>query len=126
MAGPKKRKRENHRDHRHLKASAAKFTCFFKARVLQQVQCILKKNEIFMLTTEPTVKKEIQFVHGGKELFDVFEQLIRDAKNIIHLQTYIFDDDETGSRIANALMEAAGRGVQVFVLVDGYASQGLP
>ena len=51
--------------------------------------------------------------------------LINEARESIHLQTYIYSDDETGRLVANALMAAAKRNVQVFLLVDGYASRQL-
>ena len=47
-------------------------------------------------------------------------------KQTIHFQTYIFDSDETGKLIAEALMLASKRGVKVFLMVDGYASQKMP
>ncbi len=47
------------------------------------------------------------------------------AKHSIHLQTYIFDDDETGTIVADALKAAAERNIEVYLLVDGYASQWL-
>lgn len=68
----------------------------------------------------------MQLLHGGSEFFNVLKELIAGARQSIHLQTYIFNDDQTGTEIANALKEAAGRGVSVYVLVDGYASRGLP
>ena len=43
-----------------------------------------------------------------------------------NLQIYIFEDDETGVEVATALMKAAQRGVKVYLLLDGYASQYLP
>lgn len=58
-------------------------------------------------------------------MFRQIHLLIGEAKESIHLQTYIFDDDTTGTSVANALCSAAARGVKVYVLVDGYASQGL-
>lgn len=64
-------------------------------------------------------------VHPG-EYFHHLERMIANAKHIIHLQTYIFQNDITGTKVAGWLMDAAGRGVKVYVLVDGYASQGLP
>src|SRR5436190_7079025 len=64
-------------------------------------------------------------VNGGLEYFDLLERMIDEAKHIIHLQFYIFDEDDTGRRVARALIEAAVRGVKVFVMVDGYASQNL-
>lgn len=52
-------------------------------------------------------------------------QLIQQAERNIHLQTYIFDDDETGNMVADALKKAAERGVEVYMLLDGYASRAL-
>lgn len=68
----------------------------------------------------------VQLVRGGKEYFHLLEEMLLNARHTFHLQTYIYDADETGRRIADALMNAAGRGVKVYLLVDGYASQGLP
>lgn len=68
----------------------------------------------------------VQLVNGGKDYFDLLVRLINQATELIHLQTYIFDADETGRMVADALMKAAQRGVGVYVLVDGYASRSLP
>lgn len=65
-------------------------------------------------------------MRGGAEYFDLLENLIVGAKESIHFQTYIFNNDETGARVADALMNAAKRGVQVYLLLDGFASQSLP
>lgn len=67
----------------------------------------------------------VTFVKGGKQYFDHLIHLIGCAKETLHLQTYILEEDETGHMVAIALIEAARRGVRVFLLVDGYASQGL-
>ncbi|OFY87649.1 MAG: hypothetical protein A3F72_13430 [Bacteroidetes bacterium RIFCSPLOWO2_12_FULL_35_15] len=68
---------------------------------------------------------EIRLVHSGNDYFDVLEKIIGEAKEIIHFHTYIFDGDETGIRIADALINAAERNVQVNVLLDGYGSRKL-
>lgn len=73
-----------------------------------------------------TAYNVVQLVRGGKEYFRLLEEMINNASHTFHLQTYIFDADETGTRIANALKNAAQRGVKVYLLVDGYASQKLP
>ncbi len=70
-----------------------------------------------------TTGNAIELIRGGKPYFDLLLQLINAAQKTIHLQVYIFDDDETGHIIARALMQAAKRKVQVYVLADGYASQ---
>jgi cardiolipin synthase A/B len=70
-----------------------------------------------------TAQNKIQLIRGGKQYFDLLLQLINQAKESIHLQTYIFNDDTTGQLIAVALQAAAQRKVQVYLLADGYASQ---
>ncbi|MCB0489249.1 MAG: hypothetical protein KDC99_12280 [Cyclobacteriaceae bacterium] len=67
----------------------------------------------------------VTFITGGKHYFDHLLHLIGSAKETLHLQTYIFEEDETGQMVTNALVAAVHRGVKVFLLVDGYASQGL-
>jgi cardiolipin synthase len=73
-----------------------------------------------------THHNEVRLIHGGTDYFSTLVQLIDKAKNIIHLQTYIFDGDETGQQISAALLRAAARKIQVYILLDGYASQHLP
>ena len=51
--------------------------------------------------------------------------LIDRAKESIHLQVYIYENDETGMLVTHALMRAAQRGVKVYLLLDGYASRSL-
>jgi cardiolipin synthase A/B len=67
----------------------------------------------------------IQLVHGGKEYFGLLKKLINHAQDSIYIQTYIFEEDQTGTEVANALSAAALRQVRVFLLVDGYASNHL-
>jgi cardiolipin synthase len=64
-------------------------------------------------------------IRGGKPYFDLLLQLIASASESIHLQTYIFSEDETGIQVANALKAAAARKVQVYLMLDGYASRAL-
>jgi len=73
-----------------------------------------------------TDHNKVRLVHGGHDYFSTLLQLIDGAQTAIHLQTYIFDGDETGRIVADALLRAAGRKVKVFILLDGYASQHLP
>jgi cardiolipin synthase A/B len=64
-------------------------------------------------------------VHGGEDYFARLETLISNAEHEIHLQTYIFENDATGRRIAQALINAAQKGVEVFLVIDAYGSKGL-
>ena len=70
-----------------------------------------------------TTLNQVKLIRGGKEYFDVLLHLINTAKESIHLQSYIYDDDETGRLVADALKEAVKRKVEVYLVADGYASQ---
>jgi len=59
---------------------------------------------------------------------DVIDRLIADidtARRHVHLIFYIFADDFTGRRVADALVRAAGRGVKCRVLVDSVGSRSM-
>jgi cardiolipin synthase len=75
--------------------------------------------------TEYTENNRVQLIKGGKPYFDLLLQIINNAKESLHLQTYIYDADETGQMVADALVAAAQRGVDVYMMVDGYASKAL-
>lgn len=64
-------------------------------------------------------------IRGGEPYFTTLVQLIEKAQSSIQLQVYIFDEDETGKAIAEKLIEARKRNVDVQVLLDGYASRSL-
>ncbi len=72
-----------------------------------------------------TNHNKVKIVRGGAGFFDAIEQIADGAQYSIHFQTYIFDENETGNRVANALIRAAMRNVRVYMLIDGYASQKL-
>ncbi len=72
-----------------------------------------------------TGNNKVKLIRGGKDYFDLLIQLINQATDSIHLQTYIFESDATGRLIGNALIQAATKKINVFLLVDAYASQSL-
>ncbi|GHU31890.1 cardiolipin synthase B [Betaproteobacteria bacterium] len=72
-----------------------------------------------------TVGNAIALLHSGREYFPALEAAIDEARAEVMLQTYIFAPDQTGRRIAAALVRAVGRGVAVRVVVDGFGSQAL-
>ena len=76
-------------------------------------------------TAEFSARNTVKLIHGGNEYFNLLFQLINNATESIHLQTYIFEADETGEEIVAALTSAAQRNVVVYLLADGYASQAL-
>jgi cardiolipin synthase len=73
-----------------------------------------------------TSNNRAMLIRGGKDYFSKLLELIRNASHSIHLHVYIFDADETGKTVADALIEAANRKVEVYLLFDGYASKNVP
>lgn len=71
------------------------------------------------------LQKTTRLVYGGSDYFDLVQDMINRAEKSLHLHVYIYEDDETGTQVAECLMNAAKRGVQVYLLVDGYASKEL-
>ena len=69
-------------------------------------------------------KNLVKLVRSGEDFIRHMEALIGAAEREIHLQTYIFEPDETGRRVMEALKQASReRAVKIFVLVDAYGSQ---
>lgn len=63
-----------------------------------------------------------EILNNGDAIIGGMTGAIRDAKRTVNLESYIFKDDKAGAIFAAALMDAAKRGVQVRVLVDGTGS----
>ena len=68
---------------------------------------------------------KVRLVKSGSPFFGELLRLIDQARESIHVQIYIFGDDETGRTVADALIRAAERKVEVYVLVDAYGSQSM-
>jgi cardiolipin synthase A/B len=69
---------------------------------------------------------ELTLLQNGTEFFPQLCADIDAAKHSVYLETYIFSADETGRMVAEALKQAAERGVAVKVLLDGFGSAELP
>jgi cardiolipin synthase len=60
----------------------------------------------------------------GPERLEALIALIDGAKQSLRILYYTFLDDKAGTRVRDALVAAADRGVEVAVLVDGFGSTG--
>jgi cardiolipin synthase len=69
---------------------------------------------------------EIRLLVGGGQYFPAIEAAMDEAREEIYLETYIFENDNTGQRIAAALARAARRGVKTRLMVDGFGSKRMP
>lgn len=68
---------------------------------------------------------DIRLVHSGNDYFETIETLIHSATHTLHFQTYIFEEDETGRRISKTLIDAASRGVEIYMILDSFGSKSL-
>jgi len=66
---------------------------------------------------------QVRLLRGGGELFPAMLKAIGEARHEIWLASYIFHNDPTALSIARALADAARRGVQVKVVLDGFGSK---
>ena len=64
-----------------------------------------------------------EILNNGDEIFSAMTTAIREARATVNFESYIVKDDRAGAIMGDALMEAARRGVEVRVLVDGTGSK---
>jgi cardiolipin synthase A/B len=69
-------------------------------------------------------KNRVELLLDGREAFPAMLAAIRAARRLILLEMYWFDSDAVGRTFAQALSEAAARGVKVAVIYDAIGSIG--
>ena len=65
----------------------------------------------------------IEPLDGGDEAYPAMMEAIRGASRHVALSSYIFDNDAIGRQVADALIEASRRGVEVRVLIDAVGAR---
>ena len=78
-----------------------------------------------MSTEMAATATTLKLLQGSTEFFPALEHALSQARIDIHFETYLFNVAAQGERIASALEQAALRGVQVMVVVDGAGSRDL-
>jgi cardiolipin synthase len=64
----------------------------------------------------------LTLLNSGAEFFPALLTAINEARHEVHLESYIFEDDDTGRAVSQALAAAARRGIVVRLLVDGFGA----
>ena len=67
---------------------------------------------------------DLTLLPGGPQRLQALMALIGGAKKSLRVLYYMFLDDRSGMQVREALIEAARRGVEVTLLVDGFGSTG--
>ncbi|MDT8444572.1 MAG: cardiolipin synthase ClsB [Desulfuromonadales bacterium] len=73
-----------------------------------------------------TPGNQVTLLKSGAAYFPAIEAAFDLARHEIYLESYIYGNDVTGQRIADALKRAVLRGVTVYLLIDGFGSKELP
>ena len=66
---------------------------------------------------------DAELLKNGDEIFPAMTKDIREAKESVNLETYIYQADAAGRQFADAMIAAARRGVEVRLLVDAWGSK---
>jgi cardiolipin synthase len=77
------------------------------------------------LRPRPLDGNAVVLLQSGAEFFPALVAAIDAAERLVRLETYIFNDDEAGRQVAGALARAAGRGVDVRLMIDGFGTREL-
>jgi cardiolipin synthase A/B len=87
----------------------------------QRLVRLLMRNSLAPLTSNNRVKV---LTNGDMKFHDLLEAM-REARHHIHLEYYIFKDDEIGRDTCNLLLDKAREGVEVRVIIDGLGSRAI-
>lgn len=87
----------------------------------KELAFMLLKDSTSPLTSNNSVKL---LINGEKKFPEVLKALI-EAKNHIHIEYYIYEDDEIGTEIGNILIKKAQEGVQIRFIYDDFGSSSI-
>ena len=81
--------------------------------------------------TKPPIRAEIagnslELIESGAARLRILLELIGGAQHSIKMLMYMFNPDRVGITVRDALVEAAKRGVEVRLLIDGFGSAARP
>lgn len=73
----------------------------------------------------PLKSAEVALYDNGDGCFDAIEAAIHGARHHVHVEFYIWKDDDLGAALAGALTAAARRGIKVRLLLDALGAGGI-
>lgn len=76
-------------------------------------------------TSIPTSNNQVQLLINGEEKFATLLNDLHQAKHHIHLEYYIFEEDQIGKQILDILVDKAKQGVEVRLIIDDFGSTDL-
>lgn len=73
-------------------------------------------------TSPPTMYNEVKLLINGEQKFPLFLEALRSAEHHIHLEYYIFEEDQIGNEIISILCAKVKAGIKVRMMVDDFGS----
>jgi cardiolipin synthase A/B len=70
----------------------------------------------------PLHAAQVELYCEGREAFAAIAEAVAAAKNHVHCEYYIWENDDSGKRLRDQLIERAKTGIEVRVIVDGTGS----
>ncbi|PVX50013.1 cardiolipin synthase [Balneicella halophila] len=70
----------------------------------------------------PTRNNKVKLLENGEQKFVYLLDALKNAKHHIHMEYYIYENDEIGNEIAKILMQKAKEGVEVRFIYDDFGS----
>ena len=126
--GPRRLKRQRFRRLRSRRRSRVRGSI---ARLKEKVpQAPERLHQVAKLVTASTnfpvsTADKVELLVGGAATFDSIMAAVRDAQHSIHMEYYIFEPDQTGLGLLDALCHKAREGLAVRLLVDALGSKKL-
>ncbi len=68
---------------------------------------------------------EVKLLLNGENKFPVVLEALKAAKHHIHIEYYIFEDDNIGNQVVNVLLQKAAEGVKVRFIYDDFGSRSI-
>jgi len=69
-----------------------------------------------------TLRNDLEILYNGENTFKSIFEALKTAKDHIHLEYFIFNDDQIGNQFIDHLIDATKRGVQVKLIYDSVGS----
>jgi cardiolipin synthase len=90
--------------------------------ILQRHSAVLES-----VTESPLTKgNKVTLLVDGQVTYTAMFETIKNARDHINFETYIIEDDETGRKFADLLLQKQAEGVQVNLIYDSVGSFGTP
>ncbi|WP_127128573.1 phosphatidylserine/phosphatidylglycerophosphate/cardiolipin synthase family protein [Georgenia sp. SYP-B2076] len=77
-------------------------------------------------TTVPVAKSQVTTYTFGADVYADMLSAIRGAERTVYFETFIWKSDDVGQEFKDALIAAAKRGVEVYVIFDSFANLVVP